>query len=65
MLEINGFVPNQEQTAQALNAININFVWIPIACCAIGTVLMLLYKVDDQIGTIREELAARNQVVAE
>lgn len=65
VLEINGFVPNQEQTAQALNAININFVWIPIACCAIGTVLMLLYKVDDQIGTIREELAARNQVVAE
>ena len=65
VLEINGFVPNQEQTAQALNAININFVWIPIACCAIGTVLMLLYKVDDQIGTIREELAVRNQVVAE
>lgn len=65
VLEINGFVPNQEQAAQALNAININFVWIPIACCAIGTVLMLLYKVDDQIGTIREELAARNQVVAE
>ena len=65
VLEINGFVPNQEQTAQALNAININFVWIPIACCVIGTVLMLLYRVDDQIGTIREELAARNQVVAE
>lgn len=65
VLEINGFVPNQEQAAQALNAININFVWIPIACCAIGTVLMLLYKVDDQIGTIREELAARNQIVAE
>lgn len=31
VLEINGFVPNQEQAAQALNAININFVWIPIA----------------------------------
>ena len=55
VLEINGFVPNQEQAAQALNAININFVWIPIACCAIGTVLMLLYK-----SMIRSALFVRN-----
>ena len=63
VLDLNGFVPNQEQTAQALNAITVNFVWIPIGCCVVGIVLMLLYKVDDQIGTIREELAARNQTV--
>lgn len=59
VLKASGFVPNQEQSAQALNAITVNFVWIPVICCVIGIVLMLFYKVDDQIGVIREELASR------
>ncbi|MBW3083630.1 MFS transporter [Bifidobacterium phasiani] len=59
ILDVNGFVANQEQTASALGAISFNFVWLPAICSAIAIVLMLMYKVDYRIDSIREELAAR------
>lgn len=61
ILDVNGFVANQEQTASALGAISFNFVWLPAICSAIAIVLMLMYKVDYQIDSIREELAARKR----
>ncbi|WP_018142528.1 MFS transporter [Alloscardovia criceti] len=65
VLQINGFVPNQVQTAQALNAINIDFIWIPVICGALGIGLMLLYRLDYQIDEIRQDLSQRSATEAQ
>lgn len=61
ILDANGFVANQVQTSSALGAITFDFVWLPAICSAIGIVLMAMYKVDDHIDEIREDLAARQR----
>ncbi|MGM1048844.1 MAG: glycoside-pentoside-hexuronide (GPH):cation symporter [Bacillota bacterium] len=46
VLAIGNYVPNQEQAASGLAAIQFNFVWIPFICFLICALLLLFYKLE-------------------
>lgn len=56
-----GFVANKTQTAAALGAISFNFIWLSAICSAVGIVIMLFYRLDDDgvMDRIHADLAAR------
>ncbi len=50
-----------EQSASAIRAITINFIWLPAIMYAVIVVLMLFYRLDKQYPAIAAELAERRQ----
>lgn len=61
ILDIGGYVANQVQSATALISIEINFIWIPLACYAISFILMLFYSLDKHEVSIQQDLQERYQ----
>ena len=60
LLSMNGYVANHAQTAQALNAIEMNFVWVPFIGFGIGLILMYFYKFDKMQPQIEADLKERH-----
>lgn len=46
ILSAGGYVANHAQSAQALNAIEMNYVWVPIVGFGLSAIALLFYKVD-------------------
>ncbi len=46
ILSAGGYVANHSQSAQALNAIEMNYVWVPIVGFGLSAIALLFYKVD-------------------
>lgn len=63
-LTFGGYVPNAVQTESALNAIEISFIWVPIAICIILAIVMHFYYLDDIRGEMGAELERRRQLAA-
>ncbi|KKO53604.1 MFS transporter [Paenibacillus sp. DMB20] len=67
VLAIGSYVPNQNQAASGLAAIQFNFVWIPFICFVLCAILYLFYKLDhvekEMIADL--ELKRRNNRIAE
>lgn len=62
LLNMFGYVPNQQQTEAAVQGINIVVNLIPAICVALGCVPLLFYKLSNQrVAEIGEELKKRNQ----
>lgn len=59
VLAIGNYVPNQEQAASGLAAIQFNFVWIPFICFLICALLLLFYKLEFDQKMIGELEAQR------
>lgn len=60
VLQLSGFVPNQEQTEQVKFAILALYALFPLTCYAIGTVLFLRFRLDEkEHRRIRAALDAR------
>lgn len=59
LLAWGGYIAKAKQTPKALFAIQINFIWIPIAVCVIGLILMMGYNLDKKFDKIREDLNNR------
>jgi len=55
------YVPNQAQVPEALAAIRLNFVGIPIVLVLLSMVTMSFYRIDNLYPTIRAELDRRRQ----
>jgi len=57
-----GYVPNQEQTALSLKAIEFNFVWLPAICLCLSIIPVLFYKKYENLEPqIHADLDARRQ----
>lgn len=63
-LESSGYVPNVQQSEQALQSIEISFIWIPLLLCALLAVTNLFYKLDSCADEMRTELNHRREVLA-
>lgn len=62
VLNAGGFVEGAEtQSAAALQAVTINYIWLPVIMYIIIIILMLFYKLDKEYPAIREELEKRRQ----
>ena len=61
VLAIGHYVPNQEQAASSLAAIQFNFVWMPFICFIICAALLLFYKMDHVEQQMIGELEAKRQ----
>lgn len=61
ILAAGGYQANQTQTAQALSAIEFNFVWIPIIGFAIAGIALLFYRADRMEKMYLVELEERNK----
>ncbi|GIO23757.1 MFS transporter [Oceanobacillus sp. J11TS1] len=59
VLSFGNYVPNQIQTASALTAIEISFIWIPLVGFILGIVALLFYKLDKQSEQMMIDLNAR------
>lgn len=60
-LKNGGYVANAVQTPKALSYIEICFIWIPIALCAVIAVLTYFYKLDSIRDKMTDELERRRQ----
>lgn len=61
ILSAGGYVANQTQTASALNAIEISFIWVSCSLAAICAILMVFYKFEKPFEEIMAELDERRQ----
>jgi GPH family glycoside/pentoside/hexuronide:cation symporter len=60
VLQFSGFVPNQEQTPEALFAIRALFALFPLVCCLTGALLLTRFKLNrKEHAEIRAVLDAR------
>ncbi|WP_411342427.1 glycoside-pentoside-hexuronide (GPH):cation symporter [Paenibacillus sp. WLX1005] len=56
LLTWGGYVANQQQTPQALFAIKLNYIWIPLVLVIISMIVMCFYNLDKKFDRIRQEL---------
>ncbi|TDL57511.1 MFS transporter [Paenibacillus dendritiformis] len=61
VLAIGHYVPNQEQAASGLAAIQFNFVWIPFICFMLCVGLLLFYRLENVEQQMNQELEAKRQ----
>ncbi|WP_336849625.1 MFS transporter [Staphylococcus nepalensis] len=48
IMSVNGYISKQSnQSLQTLNAIEFDFIWIPLICAILGILSLLFYKVDE------------------
>lgn len=65
VLNAGGFVEGAEvQSASAVQAVTINYIWLPVVMYLLIMILMLFYKLDKQYPAIREELERRRAKAA-
>ncbi len=64
LLSLSGYVANHQQSAEALNAIEMNFVWVPFIGFGIGLILMYFYKFDKMQTKIEADLKKRHKANA-
>lgn len=60
-LKYGGYVANETQTPKALSYIEICFIWIPVALCALIALCTYFYKLDGLRGKMTEELEKRRK----
>lgn len=60
ILNWGGYVANHTQSASALNAISINYVWVPMVGFALSALALLFYKVDSFEGQMQADLRAKH-----
>ena len=60
ILNWGGYVANHAQSASALNAISINYVWVPMVGFALSALALLFYKVDSFEGQMQADLRAKH-----
>ncbi len=58
------YAPNQAQPAEALLAIRLNFLGLPIALVLLSVSVMCFYRIDSLYPTIRAELDRRRQALS-
>lgn len=59
LLSMNGYIANHQQTPQALKAIEMNYIWVPLIGFGIGLILMYFYQFDKMQPKIEADLMAR------
>lgn len=64
-LENSGYIPNVQQTQQALASIEISFIWIPLILCILLAVTNVFYKLDSCAGEMQAELERRRAALCE
>ena len=64
-LENSGYIPNVQQTQQALDSIEISFIWIPLILCVLLAVTNVFYKLDNCAGEMQTELERRRAALCE
>ncbi len=62
-LKYGGYVANETQTPKALSYIEICFIWIPVALCALIALCTYFYKLDSLRGKMTEELEKRRESI--
>lgn len=60
ILNWGGYVANHAQSTSALNAISINYVWVPMVGFALSALALLFYKVDSFEGQMQSDLRAKH-----
>lgn len=60
ILKWGGYVANHAQSTSALNAISINYVWVPMVGFALSALALLFYKVDSFEGQMQADLRAKH-----
>ncbi|WP_055070496.1 MFS transporter [Clostridium massiliamazoniense] len=63
ILSRGGYVPNAVQTQSAINAINVNYIWIPIIISIAIIIIAQFYKLDDIYRKVIEELRLKRSLV--
>ncbi|WP_244918685.1 hypothetical protein [Paenibacillus dendritiformis] len=53
------YVPNQEQAASELGAIQFNFVWLPFICFMLCVGLLFFYRLENVEQRITQDLEAK------
>ncbi|WP_080290521.1 MFS transporter [Oenococcus oeni] len=61
ILTAGGYVANHTQTAQSLNAIEANYVWVPIIGFGLSAIALLFYRVDHIEGKMQSDLQAKHE----
>lgn len=64
-LENSGYIPNVQQTQQALDSIEISFIWIPLILCILLAVTNVFYELDSCAGEMQAELERRRAALCE
>ena len=64
-LENSGYIPNVQQTQQALDSIEISFIWIPLILCILLAATNVFYKLDSCAGEVQAELERRRAALCE
>lgn len=59
LLTKGGYIPNVEQTPQALKTIEITFIWVPLILCILIIISALFYDLDTKLESMRKELNKR------
>lgn len=60
ILNWGGYVANHAQSASALNAISVNYVWVPMLGFALSALSLLFYKVDSFEDKMQADLQAKH-----
>ena len=63
-LKNGGYVANAQQTQKALSYIEVCFIWIPIALCALIAACTYFYKLDGLRGEMTRELETRRKSIS-
>lgn len=61
VLAIGHYVPNQEQAASGLAAIQFNFVWIPFICFMLFAGMLLFYRLENVEQRMIQDLEAKRR----
>lgn len=61
ILGLGGYIPDQPQTASALAAIHVNFIFLPCIAALACAALYLFYKLDDQYPAINAALREKHR----
>ncbi|KKI93443.1 sodium:solute symporter [Bacillus sp. SA1-12] len=63
ILSAGGYIANQKQTDSALQAIEFNFIWLPIICSGLAIIALLFHKFDKQEKQIIKDLDERRRLM--
>ncbi|MDG0874427.1 MFS transporter [Paenibacillus thiaminolyticus] len=61
VLAIGHYVPNQDQTASGLTAIQFSCVWIPFMCFMLSVGLLLFYRLEHVEQRMNQDLEAKRR----
>lgn len=61
ILTAGGYIANHSQSASALQAITMNYVWVPLIGFALSAIALIFYKVDSFEEQMQADLQAKHQ----